>query len=641
MPGVFHSWERPAPRAGAELAEPAAPPVPAPAAPDAAAQVAQPEAEPTDAEEAGQELAELLLSLHVDGKLTAKHTCLISYWAAKAGACGPVGELAHRPNAPSGHYQRHLDKKAGLRAEPEKFLTLQVPGHTKHDCRRQVHAVRVCPPHECLHREHAEDPDLAASVRDSAWPASYTAHPVVQANPGRPVVPLALYLDAAQYTKRDSVVVFVTCNLLSGARHLNCVLRKKDLCRCGCRGWHSYRPVMEMLAWSFAALGAGFFPAAQHTGDAWPQSDPGRRSMASLPLALRAAVCHIKGDWAEYSHTLGFPTWKHLDYPCLWCRAERDSLYIWDGLEPCSVPWRLTTQEDYEAACQRCERHVVITTQEQLTEVASLLYYDAKPQGSRGRALKKEYRPLQLKAGDRLEANSALRDVAEFELLALPATVLFWRPSLETLARHRNPLFAPGSGLSISSLTVDTLHCLYLGIFGAHCSQVVWAMIEADVWSLGREGHTSAVEKLHAACLRLQAECHRWRQQRRRSHPGEPLTEVQELAPNLIGTSRGEQKWALKGGETKTFLLFLHDYFPRYAAQVANSNHMVAGSGALVQHIRLLKESPRVFTDAQQQALKGRGPQASPYLLRLTSFALRIAFFLFLFRRSTRPKSPR
>ena len=111
-----------------------------------------------------------------------------------------------------------------------------------------------------------------------------------------PVTPLALYVDAAQYLKRDSVIVFVCCNLLSGTRHLSAILRKKELCNCGCRGHCSIRPVLEMLRWSFAALATGAFPAVDHMGKSWGQQDEGRAALAGLPLSLTAAVVQVKGD---------------------------------------------------------------------------------------------------------------------------------------------------------------------------------------------------------------------------------------------------------------------------------------------------------------------------------------------------------
>ena len=188
--------------------------------------------------DAGNELAELLLKLHVDGRLSAKDTCCLSYWAAKAGAKGPVKTLGHNPGAPTGHFQRHLDRVAGLRGSFEDFVTLNVPGHTRASGDRTVQGVRVVPPHECLNREVVQDPAILGRVRPAEWPPSFHDHPVVRAAPPGKVVPLAFYMDAAQYTKGGAaVIVFVVSNLVTGARHLVAVLKKKDLCRCGCRGW--------------------------------------------------------------------------------------------------------------------------------------------------------------------------------------------------------------------------------------------------------------------------------------------------------------------------------------------------------------------------------------------------------------------
>jgi hypothetical protein len=602
-----HSWERGASApVGAAPASSAAPGDDSQATAPAEVEV---EGEDEKKVDAGEQLADLLLQLHIEGRLSAKDTCCISYWATKAGAQGPVKTFAYKPTAPTGHFQRHLDRVGGLRGSFEKFVSLSVPGHTRANADRVTQEVKAMPPHECLHREFVEDPTILGQIRPREWPLSFHQHPVIRsAQPGQ-VLPLAFYMDAAQYTKGGAaVLVFVVANLVSGTRHLVAVLKKKDFCRCGCRGWCSLRPVFAFLDWSFQALARGIFPAEGCDGQPWAASaDPTRRSMAGLPLALRAAVVQVKGDWAEYSHSLGFPTWRHMEYPCIWCRCERDTLYAFSGMRPGELPWDPTDPADYDAACAMCERHVFVRTVGQRDRLAALLFYDKRTIGSHGRALKQDAPEFNLLAGDRLEPCAACPDVGGFEELALPATIVFWRPSQETVAKHRNPLFNAATGITTDLLTVDTLHCLYLGVLQVHCSRVVWSMVEADVWDTRSSGHTTAPARLQESCTRLQADLAQWCRKRLRTHPHERVTMVQEITPYILGASADDQKLGLKGGETKTMFLFLHELLLTCTKEVRMMEHMVAASKALLRHVELLSEAPRTFAPSQAKDFRLQG----------------------------------
>ena len=559
--------------------------------------------------EAGAQLAEVLIGMHISGRLQAKEVCVLSYWASKAGAVGPARLFARRPDSATGHFQRHLDRVAGLRGGPEQYLTISVPGHTKANASRELHEIQVLPPHEAVHQEIVQDPTILQSFNPHEWPASYHTHSVVIAAraAGAQPIPLAFYMDAAQYNKQGAaVVVFALCNQVSGARHLVAVLKKKEFCRRGCRGWCTLYPVFAFLQWSLSALGSGFFPVTRHDGTSWGDADPNRAAMAGLPLATRAAATQIKGDWAEYAHSLGFPTWRSSTNPCPWCRCDKGSMYSWEG----GNQWEPLTQECYEEACARCEHHVVIATPELRDRVAALLFYDKRTLGSRGRTLRKPVPDLGLHRGDRLEPSHGCPDVAAFEQLPLPATVVFWRVASESVAKHRNPLLASATGLTIATLTVDTLHCLYLGALQVHCSRVIWGMVQGDFWRTAADGHTTAPARLQESCTRLQAAITAWCRVRARTRPGDGLTEVQELTPYHLGASPEEQKLGLKGGETKTMLLFLHDLLEKGADNVANSNHMLKASRALVRHLALLKESPRIFSNTQEK---------DPTMTRVTS----------------------
>ena len=64
-----------------------------------------------------------------------------------------------------------------------------------------------------------------------------------------------MYVDAVRYTRTqpgrtDSVIAWWMYNLVSGKRHIIFLMRKAELCRCGCAGWCSYFAVWTFIRWS-------------------------------------------------------------------------------------------------------------------------------------------------------------------------------------------------------------------------------------------------------------------------------------------------------------------------------------------------------------------------------------------------------
>ena len=103
---------------------------------------------------------------------------------------------------------------------------------------------------------------------------------------------------------------------------LYAAIRRRNLCRCGCRGWCSLWVLLQMTAWSIEALAKGVWPSCRHDGSAWRDSDSERASKAGQPVQLKAAVIYIKGDWAEYAHTFAFPAWSDGLRPCWACNGS-------------------------------------------------------------------------------------------------------------------------------------------------------------------------------------------------------------------------------------------------------------------------------------------------------------------------------
>ena len=213
-------------------------------------------------EQSGDELADRLLSMLNRGALTAKAVCIISYFAFRAGALGYVKKLAHNPEAPSGHFQRHLDTVLAFSEEHKRLYELSSPGHNRHDKDRVNHRIWAMPLHEALANEVAGHPEIKTKVKSMVenreLSDDYYEHPVTRAHPEELVHPLSLYLDGIAHSKVDSVLGITISNLATGTRHLCVGLRKSILCRCGCRGWCTLLPIWSFIHWCLTAAADGF-----------------------------------------------------------------------------------------------------------------------------------------------------------------------------------------------------------------------------------------------------------------------------------------------------------------------------------------------------------------------------------------------
>ena len=220
------------------------------------------------------------------------------------------------------------------------------------------------------------------------------------------------------------------------------------MCHCGCRGWCSLDAAFYFLRWSLTAAAYGAFPDRKHDGSEFTADDP-RKLTRGTKLCCPMAVVEIKGDWAEYAHSLGFPTWSSTLNPCCFCDAERSNMYEFRDVGMHSLPWADLCKADYIQACNLCEQRVTINGDDHRAIQASL-FADKRKKGSRGRSLRNDIPHLHLKAGDRLEPGGQVPDVYAFDGASqFPLQAVFWRPSLQTITYHRNPLFSiPGARCS-------------------------------------------------------------------------------------------------------------------------------------------------------------------------------------------------
>ena len=459
---------------------------------------------------AGHEFVSVMIQHLMYSTLSAQQFCVLMWWASKAGIT-EAAPYALKPGSPSGHYSRKVQSALGWSKASEQLYEVDGPSHGKHDLSRTLRTVPTLPAHELVAQELTEDAAfryaLAERLAARDLPLAYYDHPVVREATPEPVAPLALYIDAVPYSQTDSVLGFWLVSLMSAKRYVFAVLRKRHACQCGCRGWCSFYQMFLVARWSIEALASGYFPERRHDGAPWRASDTHRARLNGQRMGMRSACIYVKGDWAECASTLGFPSWNDGLRPCFECSAFGAALYVALGNSLVGLRWGDSADDEYFDACERCEHRVHIATRAMLTYVAARLKYDKRLGGARGRALAHDVPELGLRMSDRLEPSVELRGVALFEDLQPPCAVVFWRHADESLARHRSPLFEANVGVAPRrSLTVDTLHCLYLGVINVWCKIAVWALLDSDVYGQvgGRE------EAALAATLALRASLMAW-----------------------------------------------------------------------------------------------------------------------------------
>ena len=486
-------------------------------------------------EEASTEFFNLLVRFKMQGVLTAKHACILSFWAKAAGMTGDGASLALSPRTTGGNFSSHFDLVVGVHLDPSSFYGITLPSYDRSTASRCEVPHELVLPHEALGEELAQDPGILAKVRSGKvheeWGGLYKDHKVVKANPSMPVLPLGLYMDGVAFLRRDSCLGFWLINLVSRRRHLLMVLRKRAQCRCGCRGWCTLHVAWTVLAWALGILVAGVRPHVRH--DKRPL-EGNMAIQAGQPLGFLGAVLLVKGDWAEFSHTLGFPSWSTVEQPCFKCFSTGGPEGNWrqvSGHSPLAAAWPTKRLQDYKDACRRCEKEVVIYSQEQLQLLLGSLFYDKRRStaAAKGRALAQDVPALGLLKGWRLEGNEACPDPGQLEHMTLPPDGLrltFWDVKAQTLTRHNNPMFSPRLGITPERLCTDELHGLHLGIFQVYILEVVWRMVGANVYSVPANDMDTLVDLV---CLRIKAELDQWYTKEQEAKPEVPVHKLPDF----------------------------------------------------------------------------------------------------------------
>ena len=538
-------------------------------------------------EYAGHQLGDYLLWLKHTHVLSAVHVSILSFWAYKAGACGLVKDIGLAPENQSQHYSRKVDRAMGL-MKKSSWYPVMIPQNARMNANRVVERVWTQPLQDAFQKivdvlDDARN-DLACAIEQGRVPPSYHTHPVVvNAEEGEIVVPLMLYVDGVPITRRDGAVGFTLRSILRPDRpYLILALRKEDFCKCGCRGWCTLHTVHMFLRWGLLSLASG-----RHSDHHWDMSafgsgtwaghvcDNKRAALAGKPFSktgcatIKGACLLLKGDLKELSATWGLPDTSSLEAACPCCHVHGDDFLNFLGFSPLSLPDNAKTFEDYQEACTACEINTPILLWDQFVHMRGELQQDLRRDGARGLALDNPIDALSLLKHDRLEPSASLIDVYSIfdvtEESYTPRSFLFWRRSLETIARHRCVVFDPAYGVTLDlALAFDWLHTVSKGVCQFYVARFFTQAFEVNVCRVVDGPWESVVQ---ASVHIIRSKLFTWYSNEERA--GRTHTRLQNLTPNMFG-SHESPTFDLHASETNHFLFFMLTLLDEWTDRMPN-----------------------------------------------------------------------
>ena len=548
---------------------------------------------------------DMLVSLKLQGHLSAKSACILSWWAKLGGIASPGDALALPPTRTGGAFSHHFDRILGLDVlMKEDWYRLEIPAHCKHEASRTTFPLAVKPAFESLSEELSRIDDIQSRIEDllerQELAASYLEHPLVLKHGRGKVLPLGVYIDGVKYGERDNTIGWWCINLATGRRHLMAALPKRDLCRCGCGGNCSIFPVAAFVEWCFAAMADGRYPTARSDGP-WP--DAAKRN-AGQSLGFIGALVLLKGDWAEFASTLGYRSWGHHGHPCFKCAATggpEGNITKVEGVSVIEEPWAAKGFAEWDAACRACEIHVRIMSKKDLDFLVGALDYDKRAGGSHGRALKVDIPKHLLQKGDRLEPSSAHPDVSKIDFcVSFPMNLTFWRLELSTLVRFRSPLFSLRSCIVPERICVDELHTMHLGVFQDYILAVIWQAIEADVWSM--RGCLTEDAYRQNMVNRMRGVLTAWYHRHKIELPEKPLYELKDFRLSMLGSLERPSLNA-KAAESGSLLGFALWFAKEHVHKLSRGAALVGAGESLAEYMQVTRSSPLHMSPTSRQRL--------------------------------------
>ena len=538
---------------------------------------------------AGTSLRDEFRELYSSGNVRAPTLVRLAWRIRQAGdqAAAAVQDLAVDPSTPGfqANSARLLHNRFGYSRQEEHLYRLPVPVET-HDGRR-ITMFPLIPPHEAVAAAYANNPaQFLVGERDVS--PDFVLHPLTRAYGANATFPLQIFVDAAGFTKRDSFVSYLMSSVYPGSqRFCLAVVRKAELCSCGCRGHHTLEPIEAALVWGFRALAAGVWPVCRHDGAPFHLPSDGQRLALAGQLLMdgvRGVLLEYRADLLQLVEGLGLPHYSRAEHPCMLCWCTRDQLYDVTAADA----WQWRTKEEYTAALlSSTHRHAF--NEQQFRVVALFLRCSRKLRGCAivrpvAAATNRDWALVVawgLQPGDILLRGGIVLDPfgPQVQFDAVDQWVAFWRPH-DDLACPTSWLGVPGFVLP-NAVRLDVMHIADLGVTPRFEGFALRRLLAAGVW--GQDDEPQQVRRMIVSLRE-------WYSQQGRAIGRRALTRIgRGFSRKQLGTLK-KPMLKVKAAEARTCLPWVVSQLSRHAHLVVRGPQLVRAGRNLEQFYKALRE---------------------------------------------------
>ncbi len=558
--------------------------------------VDEPTVQPEPPRPSDPRLRALLSHSYATGDLPALMLQRISTLLTQGGWPG-LEDMAGNLSDQAGHSSRRVREALGLPRFESKLYMASVPAWDPVGEKKHFLELPFQLPHEIMSDLAAELERPAGRPAADRWSPQRLPccqnHEIVRECGVDVCTPLELLADATSYSHTDSVHVVYINVPPSRTRAVLVVMRKSEMCQCGCRGACSIWAISRVLAWSLTAAARGQHPGQRHDGtDFYPGRDSTRAENAGQPLSRHGVVIGFRADLAGFAQYFGFFTSAHKLRPCFLCHASRAQLHtryndegVWDE--------DVVTADEYMNMAAGSVRTVAITRRVDARRVFAMLRVTRAP----GPRLSGCLPALGLRTHDRLVPGGSLGMAAfDPETCELPLRLVFVRAP--GAAFHWVSPLMSVPGFSLATLCVDVMHTVDLGIAAQLAGVALRRMLLADMYGLGTDEL-----RQQASLNRFMRELRQWFRGPGRKLPGWFLSSRTRVAlKNLGPTSRPMLSFAMRGAATvRGVLPFVHRSLKQHrdaldAAGLSGSRLCRASQRLLILY-RIMRQAPRDLTE--------------------------------------------